>query len=368
MSPERPRSNSAVVSAAVAALLGIVALAYPHRPSGTNENPQMPKIPTLTSEFIFTQAPFEQCHASTLVELPDGDLLAAWFGGLREGHKSVAIWGATRSHGAWSAPGEFARELGVPCWNPALFRDRHDKIWLFYKYGSSPHTWHGACRTSTDANTWSSPTYLLQLPGGRPDLEILGPIKNKPVILSNGDVLAGSSAETRTTWQCWVEISKDECRTWQKYGPIAVPGIPYGIIQPTVWEVAPGKVKMLVRSTERIGFICQSTSDDGGHTWTPARPITLPNPNSGIDAVKMKDGTVALVYNHTQSGRTPLNLAFSHDDGATWSVPYVLEDGPGEYSYPAVIQTHDGMLHITYTWQRQRIKHVVIDPKAVAGR
>jgi len=349
------------VAPAVLAVLAVGVVAFTQ--AGTRPNPPTPKIPTVTSEFVFTQAPFEQCHASTLVELPDGDLLAAWFGGLREGHKSVAIWGATRSQGAWSAPREFARELGVPCWNPVLFRDRHEKIWLFYKYGSSPKTWHGACRTSTDGKTWSKPTYLLELPGGRPGVEILGPAKNKPVHLSNGDVLAGTSVETPATWQCWVEISQDECRTWQKYGPIAVPGVPYGIIQPTVWEVAPGKVKMLVRSTEQIGFICESTSEDGGRTWTPAKPTTLPNPNSGIDAVKVQDGTVALVYNRTQSGRTPLNIAFSRDDGATWGVPYVLEDEPGEYSYPAIIQTHDGLVHITYTWQRQRIKHVVIDPK-----
>ena len=81
----------------------------------------------------------------------------------------------------------------------------------------------------------------------------------------------------------------------------------------------------------------------------------------------MADGTVALVYNHTHSGRAPLNIAFSRDDGRTWSRPYVLEDQPGEYSYPAIIQARDGMLHITYTWQRQRIKHVAIDPNAVAS-
>ena len=334
-------------------------------PPGRSEDPPMPKVPTVTSEFIFTEAPFEECHASTLVELPDGDLVAAWFGGQHEGHSSVAIWGARHSHGSWSAPQELARELGVPCWNPVLFRDPQDKIWLFYKYGSSPKSWHGAYRTSTDGRTWSPPAYL---PAGPPPVEILGPIKNKPVLLSNGDILAGSSVETATTWQCWVEISQDECRTWHKYGPITVPGISYGIIQPTVWETAPGKVKMLVRSTGRIGAICEAASDDGGHTWTAARPTALPNPNSGIDAVRMKDGTVALAYNHTKSGRTPLNLAFSRDDGATWSAPYVIEDAPGEYSYPAIIQTRDGMLHVTYTWQRRRIKHAVIDPQAVRGR
>lgn len=357
-----------LLSAAVAVTLaGAVRAA---RGPGAAENPaltgrpqQPTRIPAEVSEFIFAQAPFEQCHASTLVELPDGDLLAAWFGGPREGDRNVAIWGARRSHGVWSAPQELAREKGVACWNPVLFRLR-DRLWLFYKYGTSPKTWRGAYRTSSDGNSWSAPTYLLlSSPPGGP--ELLGPIKDKPILLANGDVLAGSSVETPTTWQCWVEISHDACRTWTKYGPIGVPGAPYGIIQPTVWETASGRLKMLTRSTERIGFICEAESADGGKTWTAARPTNLPNPNSGIDAVKMTDGTVALVYNHTHAGRTPLDVAFSRDDGRTWSPPYVLEDQPGEYSYPAIIQTRDGMLHITYTWQRRRIKHVAIDPKAV---
>jgi len=360
--------TSAWATGAVATITFVtLTLAGTHAPA-QQDRPAAPvspmlKLPTVASEFIFTQAPFEQCHASTLVELPDGDLLAAWFGGRREGDKGVAIWGARRSRGAWRAPQEFAREMGVACWNPVLFR-LDQTVWLFYRYGTSPKSWHGAWRTSTDGSVWSAPTYLL--PSSAPGAEILGPIKNKPIRLANGDVLAGSSVETPTTWQCWVEISHDRCRTWTKYGPIGVPGAPYGVIQPAVWETAPGKLKMLMRSTERIGFICESASDDGGRTWTPARATALPNPNSGIDAVKMADGTVALVYNHTHSGRTPLNLAFSRDEGRTWSAPYILEDQPGEYSYPAIIQTRDGLLHITYTWQRQRIKHVAIDPKALA--
>ena len=122
---------------------------------------------------------------------------------------------------------------------------------------------------------------------------------------------------------------------------------------------------MLLRSTQLIGYICESTSTDGGKTWTPAKRTSLPNPNSGIDAVRMKDGRIALVYNHTKHGRTPLNLALSTDDGETWGFPYVLEGAPGEYSYPAIIQSGDGRLHITYTWKRQRIKHVVLEPNAI---
>jgi len=306
----------------------------------------------LVSEFIFTQAGFEQCHASTIDELPGGDLMAAWFGGRREGDKSVAIWGSRRHEGTWSDPVVLAREPDVPCWNPVLFRN-DDKLWLFYKVGPSPREWTGAFVLSDGrAAAWGSPTYF---PAG-----ILGPIKNKPIVLSNGDIVCGTSVESYNAWSCWVEISTDRGSSWRKFGPIVVPGQNDGIIQPTVWETKPGHLKMLVRATKAIGFICESESADGGRTWSPAKPTGLPNPNSGIDAVKMKDGTIALVYNHTQQGRTPLDIAFSKDDGRTWSPPMVLEDEPGEYSYPAVIQGRDGKLHVTYTWKRKLIKHVVV--------
>jgi predicted neuraminidase len=322
------------------------------------ENPQNSmneKIPTVTSEFIFTHAPFKQCHASTLVELPGGDLEAAWFGGEREGDRSVAIWGARRSRGHWSSPRQLATEPGAPCWNPVLSRDKSGTLWLFYKTGSSPETWTGAFRTSRDVEVWSQVTYL---PAG-----LLGPIKNKPIVLSDGTIVAGTSVESYKAWACWVErISGHE---WEKFGPIMVPGHNKGIIQPTIWVTSDGRLKMLVRATEEIGYICEATSSNGGRTWSPAQPTSLPNPNCGIDAVKMKEGIVALVYNHTSSGRTPLNIAFSRDDGKTWSRPFVLENEPGEYSYPAIIQTEDELLHITYTWRRERIKHVVIDPQTV---
>ena len=324
----------------------------------TGPEPAPRRLSTVASEFIFTQAPFAQCHASTLVELPNGDILAAWFGGTRESARDVAIWGARLTGAQWSAPEVLERERGVACWNPVLYRDSKNRIFLFYKYGTSPKTWRGAYRTSLDGRTWAPSVYL---PEG-----MLGPIKNKPITLSDGDVLAGSSTETSSAWTCWAELSPDDGRTWTRHGPITVPHMPYGIIQPTLWESAPGHIKMLTRSTPEIGRICMASSSDGGRTWTPAEPTRLPNPNSGIDAVKMTGGHVALVYNHAKEGRSPLDLAISRDDGVTWSAPYVLEDEPGgEFSYPAVIQSRDGLLHITYTWKRQRIKHLVVDPKTL---
>lgn len=314
----------------------------------------------MTAQFIFTTAPFVHCHASTLVELPDGDLLTAWFAGTQEGAKDVGIWLARHHAGTWTPPKKVADEPDVPCWNPVLFCDPGGLVWLFYKVGPSPQTWTGAYRTSADGGrTWSPVTYL---PAG-----LLGPIKNKPLLLSSGELLCGTSVESYRAWACWVEISTDGGQTWTKHGPITVPGENYGVIQPTLWEAAPGRIVMLTRATQRIGRVCRATSEDGGRTWAPAQPTTLPNPNSGLDAVRLHEGTVALVYNHTTTGRTPLNLAFSQDDGLTWSEPLTLEDQPGEYSYPAIIQTRDGNLHLTYTWRRIRIKHLVLTPEECQG-
>jgi predicted neuraminidase len=103
--------------------------------------------------------------------------------------------------------------------------------------------------------------------------------------------------------------------------------------------------------------ICVADSNDGGKTWTQARPIDLPNPNSGLDALTLKDGRTILIYNHTNSGRTPLNLAVSRD-GENFKMFSVLEDEPGEFSYPNVIQDKNGDLQMTYTWNRKKIKYV----------
>ncbi|HEY2933020.1 MAG TPA: sialidase family protein [Acidobacteriota bacterium] len=313
---------------------------------------------TLQSEFIFETAPFPSCHASTIVEAAAGLFLSAWFAGIREGANDVAIWMSRLESSAWSAPEKIAGEPEVPCWNPVLYRERNGEILLFYKAGRSPETWSGFIRRSKDGGrSWSTSQIL---PAG-----VLGPIKNKPIPGKKGEILAGSSVESYKAWTCWLEVSADSGRTWTKHGPIFVPDVPQGIIQPSLWWTRKGTLRMLTRSTQRIGFICMAESRDGGRTWGAAAPTTLPNPNSGIDAVKLKDGRVVVIYNHTTRGRSPLNVAVSRDDGATWEQRLALEDQPGEYSYPAVIQAGNGDVHVTYTWNRQRIKHTRFRPESI---
>jgi predicted neuraminidase len=305
--------------------------------------------------FIFEKAPFPSCHASTIVEIEAGRFLAAWFGGRAEGAPDVRIWQSRYDGKTWSAPEVAAQEKGYPCWNPVLFLSRAGTLMLFYKAGPSPMTWSGYVKRSRDGGkTW---TDAEQLPAG-----LYGPIKNKPIQLEDGTILAPTSVESHRAWTSWVERSTDDGRTWRRVGPILVPDRPHGIIQPALLDTGERRILALCRS-RGLGAVCMSESTDNGATWSHAKPLDLPNPNSGIDAVRAQGGVLYLIYNHTRLGRTPLGIARSTDRGRTWTRVATLEDQLGEFSYPAIIQGRDGRLHATYTYNRRHIKHVALDPR-----
>lgn len=318
--------------------------------------------PEAGREFIYLGAPFPECHASTLVETRGG-LVAAWFGGTREKHPDVGIWVSRQERGVWSPPVEVANGAGepggrLPTWNPVLFQPKSGPLLLFYKLGPSPDTWWGMVLESADeGRTWSAPR---RLPEG-----ILGPIKNKPIQLPDGTLLSGTSSE-EAGWRVHFERSTDLGRTWTRTGPVN-DGRSIGAIQPS-FLVHPGGRLQAVGRTRGQGRIFEVWSDDGGRTWGPLTLGSLPNPNSGTDAVTLADGRHLLVYNHTARGRSPLNVALSRD-GRQWEAAWVLEDEPGgEFSYPAVLQTSDGRVHVTYTWKRRRIRHVELDPARLSSR
>jgi predicted neuraminidase len=187
---------------------------------------------------------------------------------------------------------------------------------------------------------------------------ITGPIKDKPVQLANGDLLCPSSTENKG-WRVHFERTSDLGQTWQATGPVNDPK-EIGAIQPSILFHPGGKLQAVGRTQQRKIF--EIWSENNGRSWGPMTLTALPNPNSGIDAVTLKDGRQLLVYNHTSRGRSPLNVAVSAD-GKQWEAAVVLENEPGrEFSYPAVIQTRDGLVHSVYTWKRQRIRHAVLDP------
>jgi predicted neuraminidase len=317
------------------------------------------------AEFIFETAPFQSAHASTIAETKGG-FVAAWFGGTREGANDVGIWLSRHAGGKWTPPVEVATGTQPdgkrhPCWNPVLFELPDRSLALFYKVGPSPQTWWGMVRTSRDSGqSWSAER---RLPDG-----ILGPVKNKPVRLADGTIIAASSTETPeepSKWRIHFERSADGGQTWTK---VAVPdpsdGAPLDAIQPSIL-IHPGSKLQAVGRT-RSQRVFETWSADGGKSWTPAVLTVLPNPSAGTDALTLKDGRHLIVYNHTPKGRSPLNVSVSRD-GKIWEAALVLEGEPGEYSYPAVVQSNDGLVHITYTWKRLRVKHVVVDPKRLTS-
>lgn len=332
------------------------------QPSVTDPNRWKQGI--VVDEFIYNEAPFPQAHSATIEETPEG-IIAAWFGGTREGNKDVEIWTSHLKDGKWTAPVSVADGIlndttRYACYNPVLFYAPNGELLLFYKIGPNVAGWTGWLKRSKDnGHTWSAREAL---PAG-----FLGPIKNKPEYI-NGTLICPSSTEGKG-WKVHFEYTNDWGKTWTKSGPINDPA-KFNAIQPSILKYKNGDLQTLGRTRNLV--IYQSWSKDGGKTWGEMSALDLPNNNSGTDAVSLQDGRQLLVYNHVmpdsswvrgKGPRTPLNISLSHD-GEKWYAALILEDSPiSQYSYPSVIQGKDGMIHVVYTWRRERIKYVKIDPK-----
>lgn len=332
-----------------------------------------------------------QAHAPSILAAGD-HLLVSWFAGTREGTPDNRIWLARRplTGGAWSAPRVVA-EADVAHWNPVLAHGPDGATWLFYKRGARISAWTTWVLVSHDGGaTWSAPRPLVAGDvGGR------GPVKNPPVLLPSGTWLAPASTEAwepELRWQPFVDRSTDGGTTWQAVEiPVdhsTLDGA--GLIQPALWFDGE-HVHALMRTTE--GWAYHSTSDDDGATWSPARPTTLPNNNSGLCAAAVPGG-VAVVHNPVSENwgpRCPLVLSLSTDGCRTWRTVATIEDGrtpvpgeprlepslpgstsgflgaddgvvtdgTGEYSYPAAV-VHGADLHIVYTWQRRGVVHASV--------
>ena len=347
----------------------------------------------IKGEFIcpLEKMPTQMAHSATIVETKKNDLIAAWFGGKGEHDNSCEIWASENNGSEWSEPKVIANNKSYrneedppetyPCWNPVLFKLKFTgNIILFYKIGPRPYYWWGRYKISSDnGKTWGEPK---ELPAG-----IIGPAKNKPIELENGTLLCPTSFETRTKmWNIYVNVlsnpyEKSYKWKWNIIGPLNSswqfkynPDGKVQALQPTLLKYKDESIQMLTRTKD--GNIYQLWSYDSGKNWTKPRPTKLKNPDSGIDAVTLKDGRQLLVYNDTDGdnefgeSRTPLNVAISKN-GEKWKNVIVLENDPkGSFSYPAVIQTKDSLVHIVYTYEdekmseqnRKLIKHVVLDP------
>lgn len=315
-----------------------------------------------TKTYIFEKdAYFASCHASTVLPLPNGDVLAAWFGGSAEGKDDVRIYTARKTGGAWEKPMVISSAENLPHWNPVLHLRQDGTVRLFYKKGKPIADWVTYYTDSLDGGrSWQKPQILVpgDTSGGR------GPVKNKCITTRDGLLLAPASTEKHRQWRCFIDISADDGNTWHRSAYIVRPRSKvFGLaqmIQPTLWEDDDGVIHAFMRSNQ--GAVYRSRSLDGGRTWKKAERTSLPNNNSGLDCVRSDDGRIWLVCNPVAENwgeRAPLELMVSEDNGETFHTALTLEErrsAEDEFSYPA-ITCFNNTLHITYTHQRKQIAY-----------
>ena len=295
------------------------------------------------------------------MELPSGDLLAAWYAGSGEARADVAILTARKLVEAdcWDPPQIASFTRGKPEGNCVLFVAPDETLWLFYgimhgrldgHYGPGVRcvTCDVRCKTSQDeGHTWSPPRML------REDLGMVP--RCKPIVLDSGDIILGF--EHKSGYSYFMR-SEDSGKHWLWTGQLT------GVMNqhPTLIQRQDGSLLALLRPNGPAARIGRATSSDGGKTWSPATNTDLPNPHAAIDMVQLEDGRVVLVFNNHERQRNPLTLALSEDEGDTWPTMRDVVTGEGSFAYPAMIQSRDDLLHLAYTHSREHIGHIVLDP------
>jgi predicted neuraminidase len=306
------------------------------------------------SGFVFEPTPeLPSSHASTVYEMPDGIIMCAWYAGSAEANPDVNVYGSRLVDGKWTRPVVIASTPGKPEGNPVLWFDRATgRSWLFYVtiHGLG---WNWAkikYKTSDDAGLTWGPTVMLREKRG-------WMTRNHPITLSGGTILLPLYSENK--WCSEFMASKDNGKTWEHVSEVCSRP---GNIQAAVVELDDGSLYATMRTGSGKGreksMLWETRSNDGGKTWTDAKLMDLPNPNAGTDMIRLDSGKLLLAFNNSKTGRTPLSLAVSEDGGVSWKVVKDVESDPGEYSYPSLCQGSDGVIHLTYTYRRETIKHI----------
>lgn len=303
---------------------------------------------------VFENSPvLPSSHASTVIQLPDNDMLCAWYSGRNEGAKDVAIWASRfeRKTGKWGAPYLAVDTPNKPEGNPVLFAGTDGKIYLYF--------------VTIEGFGWamSSIKFIVSIDGGKN----FGPVhifrkkwgwmpRNHLVSLATGEILFPLYDEVK--WRSVFMLSKDSGKTWENAGVIETKP---GNIQPAVVQLDDGSLLALMRTDGKNGRIWQSISKDKGMTWSKAEQTSLQNPNAGIDLIRLKTGELVLAFNNSGMKRTPLSIAMSRDNGKTWPVIKDIETDDSEFSYPSLAQDSDGKIWLTYTHKRKEIGFAVFD-------
>lgn len=311
----------------------------------------------LTKPLFAQMADRPSVHCATLTERPDGTLLAAWFAGSREMARDVVLMTSCLSPGteSWTAPALLAEVPGRSLGQPVFLNQPDGELWLFFDVIMGDH-WTSAQpywqRSRDGGQTWQPAQPLMDYPGLM--------FRSKPFLLPGRIILP---AYDEVTWESRMLISDDGGANWRLTAPIHTP---QGNIHPCLVQLDDGRLLAYLRTGGKGGVIWRTESADGGDTWAEATPTDLPNPNAGIDLIRLTSGALLLACNPTSSGRTPLWVAWSTPD-ETWPFHQTLEDAPGEFSYPTLLQTRDSRIHLVYTFRREHIQYACFDEAWVTG-
>lgn len=312
----------------------------------------------LESAFLFVGTPARpSCHCASITELPGAELFATWYAGTHEGNADVVIMAARSRDGVWGEPWVLVDPPGQPAGNTVVYA-HGGELWHFYDVIEG-RGWDSAIlrlmRSPDGGTTWSEPQLVDPEPGMM--------VRHRPVRLSTGRILLPAYDEK--TWRGFPYITDDEGASWRRGGWMAAEEA--GAIQPAIIERDDGTLFALLRSGREVEHAWQCTSGDGGESWSACEAAPLHNPNSGADMIRLASGEVITCFNDTPSGRTPLTLAISRDEGRSWGARRNVEDEPGEYSYPTLMAGADGSVHLVYTWRRERIRWVRFEAGWVEG-
>ncbi|MEO5958517.1 MAG: sialidase family protein [Opitutaceae bacterium] len=335
-------------------------------------------VPFFSQAWVTPLGHTASAHSSAICALPSGDLLAVWYGGSREGAEDVALFTARLPAGGtqWTKPvtvvdramaqhelDRVIKKVG----NAVVFPDRAGNLWMVY-VSVSVGGWSGSAlnvKTSQDeGRTWGESQRLTL----NPFLNLSSLVRNKPIYASDGRIGLPVYHEMAIKFPQMLWLTPGANGSVQDYR-VRNLSSETGLIQPTLIPLDGDRVLMMLRD-RGVGHVVHTAySEDNGWTWSGAVESSLPNPDAAIDALRLRDGRILVVYNHAAKGRENLRVAVSSDAGVTWRVGPIIEQGEHkEYSYPNLVEDEHGRVHLTYTWQRERIRHVTFNPAWIDQR
>jgi predicted neuraminidase len=371
------RAGLMVIAVAIGGF-AILGTARPTAPAGVSGTPTVAAEVSLEAQpirresWVSPEAFTPSAHSGATCLLPSGELMAVWFGGSREGARDVSLFTARydRQGGSWTAPvkvvdrasaqvelGRSIRKVG----NALLFPDQFGTVWLVY-VTVTVGGWSGSAlnvkSSRDDGRTWTESERLTL----NPLFNFSSLVRNKPIYAADGRIGVPIYHEFFSTYPqvLWLTPGADG-----RVADYRVQSFPEGrgLIQPAVVAYGENRAAMFLRDHTAQRRLRASWSDDGGWTWSTPVAGTLPNPDAAVDALRLRDGRMLLAYNDASQGRDNLRLAVSSDEGRTWQAgPYIEREAGSEFSYPHLTEDPQGRVHLTYTWKRQRIKHLEFNP------